>query len=106
MDISDLFPAETSDAAMLSVIIGFFLPLVLNFLISVKWTPALKSLVAFVVSAVVGVLVALATGAYAGLGIPSIILLTFVVAITVYKGWWKQVAPTMQSKVGIGTKES
>lgn len=94
--MSDLIPVEMTDAALWAVIVGFFMPIVINFIVSATWDARKKAVVAFVASAVAGAGTALFTGAYAGLGIPSAILLTFVVAITSYQNWWRQVAPTMQ----------
>jgi hypothetical protein len=94
--MNDLIPADMTDAAMWAVIVGFFIPVIINFIVSATWSPALKATVAFLVSAVAGAGTAWFTGAYEGLGIPSAILLTFVVAIAAYSQFWKNVAPTMQ----------
>ncbi|UDL16237.1 membrane protein [Microbacterium phage Kozie] len=94
--MDNLIPADMTDAAMWAVIVGFFVPVVINFIVSATWSAATKAAVAFVVSAIAGAGTAFFTGAYAGLGIPSAILLTFVVAIASYSQFWKQVAPTMQ----------
>lgn len=100
--MTDLIPVNMSDTAMWAIIVAFFTPLVLNFLISQAWRQWVKAMVAFLFSAIVGTITAILTGAYAGLGIPSTILLTLVVAITAYENFWKSVTPTMQAKVGIG----
>ncbi|WQY99837.1 hypothetical protein [Microbacterium phage MO526] len=94
--MDNLIPADMTDAAMWAVIVGFFVPVVINFIVSATWSPATKAAVAFVVSAIAGAGTAFFTGAYEGLGVPSAILLTFVVAIASYSQFWKQVAPTMQ----------
>jgi hypothetical protein len=85
-----------TDAAMWAVIVGFISPLVLNFIISATWPAWVKALIAFGFSAIVGTVTAIIAGAYEGLGIPSTILLTAVVAITAYQSFWKQVAPNLQ----------
>jgi len=100
--MTDLIPGNMSDTAMWAVVVAFFTPLVLNFLINQAWRQWVKAMVAFLFSAVVGTITAILTGAYAGLGIPSTILLTLVVAITAYENFWKPVAPTMQTRVGVG----
>ena len=100
--MEDLIPTGMTDTAMLAVIVGFFSPLVLNFLVSVAWRQWVKALVAFIFSAIVGTITALLTGSYEGLGVPSTILLTLVVAITSYENFWKPVTPNMQAKVGVG----
>lgn len=94
--MNDLIPSDMTDAAMWAVIVGFFVPVVINFIVNAAWSPALKASVAFLVSAIAGAGTAFFTGAYEGLGIPSAILLTFVVAIASYSQFWKNVAPTMQ----------
>jgi hypothetical protein len=94
--MDNLIPADMTDAAMWAVIVGFFVPVVVNFIVSADWKPATKTVIAFVTSAVAGAGTAFFTGAYEGLGVPSAILLTFVVAIAAYAQFWKQVAPTMQ----------
>lgn len=100
--MDNLVPAGMTDTAMLAIIVGFFSPLVLNFLVSVAWRQWVKALVAFIFSAIVGTITALLTGSYEGLGVPSTVLLTLVVAITAYENFWKPVTPNMQAKVGIG----
>jgi len=99
--MTELIPVEMTDAAMWAVIVGFVSPIVLNFIVSATWPQWAKALTAFVFSAIVGTITAVIAGAYEGLGIPSTILLTAVVAITAYQNFWKQVAPNMQR----GTEE-
>lgn len=94
MDIA--IPEGMTDAALLSVIIGFLAPLVLNFIVSATWPAWAKSLAAFAFSAVAGVLTAIVTGALDGLSIVSTILLILVISITAYQNFWKQVAPNLQ----------
>lgn len=87
----DLIPTEMGDAALWAVIVGFVSPIVLNLLINATWSDKKKSLVAFGFSALVGAITAFIAGAYEGLGIPSTVLLTAVVSISAYKGFWKNV---------------
>lgn len=94
--MGDIIPSNMEDAAMWALIVGFVSPLVLNFIISSKWSSRTQSLVAFAFSAVVGAVTAIIAGAYAGLGIPSAILLTFVVAIASYQSFWKKVTPNLK----------
>lgn len=101
--MNDLIPEDMTDTAMWAVVVGFFMPLIINFVVSAKWSPAAKALVSFGVSAVVGAITAWLTGAYTGLGIPSAILLTFVVAIAAYSQFWKQVFPDAQASFGVGS---
>lgn len=99
--MNDLIPAEMTDAAMWAVIVGFFVPVVINFIVSATWSTSTKTVIAFVVSGVAGAGTAFFTGAYEGLGIPSAILMTFVVAIASYSQFWKNVAPTMQRNASV-----
>ena len=96
--MNDLIPAEMTDASMWAVIVGFFSPVVLNFILSATWQTWVKSVLTFVFSAVVGTVTAIIAGAYEGLGIPSAILLTLVVAITAYQNFWKQVGLTNRNQ--------
>lgn len=92
--MSDLIPADMTDTAMWSVVVGFFVPVVLNFIVSAAWSKPIKAVVSFAFSAVVGTVTALLAGAYTGMAIPSAILLTVVVAITAYQNFWRQVGLT------------
>lgn len=92
--MNDLIPADMSDASMWALIVGFFSPIVLKFIVNKGWTKTVKALVAFAFSAVAGGVAAFFSGAYEGLGIPSAALLSVVVAITSYQNFWKQVGVT------------
>lgn len=97
-------PAEIGDAALWAIIIGFLQPIVLNFILSAKWTSRVQALAAFGFSAVVGTVTAYFTGAFDGVGITTAILLTAVVSISAYQGFWKKVVP--EAKRDIGTPEA
>lgn len=94
--MNELIPATMDDAAMWAIIVAFVSPLALDFLINANWNKWVKALAAFGFSAVVGTITAVVNDAYQGLGIPSMILLTAVVTIAFYQGFWKQVAPNLQ----------
>lgn len=94
--MTDLIPADFTDAAGVLLILGFFVPLVMNAVNKATWPSWVKALLTFVVAAIVGSVVAWTTGAYEGLGIPSAIILTFVVAISAYQMGWKNWFPNMQ----------
>jgi FtsH-binding integral membrane protein len=96
--MQDLIPKDMTDTAMWAVCVGFLSPIVLNFLISAKWSATVKALAAFGFSIILGTITALLTGSYAGLGIPSAILLTMVVSITAYQSFW--------AKVGLSNRNS
>lgn len=95
MDIVEI-PAELTDATLLAIVIGFFQPLVLDFLIQSTWSSKQKALAAAGFSVVTGTLTALFAGAFTGLSIVTTILLVAVVSISAYKGLWKQVVPGLQ----------
>ena len=94
MDI--VIPEGMTDAAMLSLIIGFVSPLVLNFIIKATWPSWAKSLTAFGWAVVLGVVTIAVTGAWSGMSVLSTILLILVVSITTYQNFWRNVAPNMQ----------
>jgi len=89
-------PQGLTDAAMWSLVVGFFSPIVLDLIIQTGWSTRIQSIVAFLFSAVVGAVTALLTGAFTGAGVVTTILLVFVVAISTYKGFWKGVAPDLK----------
>lgn len=89
-------PEGMGDSAMLALIVGFLSPIVLNFIVKATWPSWAKSLVAFGWSIIIGGLTAWFAGAFTGLSIVSTILLVFVMAITTYQLFWRQVAPNMQ----------
>lgn len=92
----DVIPADFTQAAGVAVILGFFIPIVMNFINDAGWANWVKAVLTFVVSAIVGTITAFYAGAYEGLGIPSTIILTFVVAIAAYRMGWKNWFPNMQ----------
>ena len=85
----DLIPAFKSVTSMGAIVVGFFWPLGLNLIVNARWEKWLKSVVAFLAAAVIGTVTAFLTGSYEGLGIPSAILLTFVVSIAAYENFWR-----------------
>lgn len=92
--MNDLIPSEMTDAAMWAVIVGFVSPIALKFIVSAAWPSWAKTLTAFLFAAVVGTITAVIAGAYAGLGIPSTILMTLVVSITAYQNFWRPIGTT------------
>lgn len=91
-------PGEFTNLALWTAIVSFFAPLVLDLIIQSGWPDRVQSLIAFAASAVIGIVTALFTGAFTGVGIVTGILLAFVVTITAYKGFWKQVAPDLKER--------
>ena len=94
-------PADISQTALWAIIVGFISPIVLNFIIQSGWSARTQALVAFLFSAIVGAATAFFTGAFDGVGIVTGILLTFVVAISTYRGFWKQVTPNLKDATSV-----
>jgi FtsH-binding integral membrane protein len=89
-----LIPADLSDATLWAIIVGFITPLALKWIVNADWKKQTKAIVSFVFSAIVGTITAIIAGAYEGLGIPAMILLTFVVSITAYQNFWSKIGVT------------
>ena len=105
MDIA--IPQEISNLALWTSIVAFFAPVVLDLIIQSGWSKRLQSIVAFLVSAVIGIATAFFSGAFTGVGVVTAILLAFVVTITAYKGFWKNVTPELKDKTSVTlTKDS
>lgn len=98
-------PGEISNLALWTSIVAFFAPVVLDLIIQSGWSKRLQSIVAFLVAALIGVVSAWFSGAFTGVGIVTGILLAFVVTITAYKGFWKQVTPDLKEKTSANTVE-
>ena len=98
-------PTEMSNLALWTAIVSFFAPVVLDLIIQSGWHKRWQAVIAFVVSGVIGVTTAFFSGAFTGVGIITGILLAFVVTITAYKGFWKQVTPELKSKTSATYKD-
>lgn len=94
-------PGEIGDLALWTSIVAFFAPVVLDIIIQSGWSKRVQSIVAFLVSAVIGIVSAFFSGAFTGVGIMTGILLAFVVTITAYKGFWKQVTPELKDATSV-----
>ena len=94
-------PTEMSNLALWTAIVSFFAPVVLEIIIQSGWSKRVQSIVAFAASAVIGVVTAFFSGAFTGVGIITGILLAFVVTITAYKGFWKNVTPELKSATSL-----
>lgn len=103
MDIE--IPSEFSNLALWTAIVSFFAPVVLDLIIQSGWKPRVQAIVAFLASAVIGTTTAFFSGAFTGVGIVTGILLAFVVTITAYKGFWKQVTPELKAATSVKTVE-
>lgn len=95
-----------TDAAMWALIVGFLSPALLRFLISATWRGWMKSAAAFIWSAIAGGVTAWLTGAYQGLGLVSTILLTLVVSITAYQGFWRDLGVTNRDQKVVDERRS
>ena len=99
-------PSELSNLALWTAIVSFFAPVVLDLIIQSKWSKRVQSVVAFAASAVIGVVTALFSGSFTGLNIVTAILLSFVVTISAYRGFWKNVAPDLKDRTSLGSHVS
>lgn len=104
MDIA--LPAEMTDLALWTAIVAFFAPVILDIIIQSGWSKRVQSLVAFLASAVIGIVSAFFSGAFNGLGIVTGILLAFVVTITAYQGFWKRVVPDLKDATTVGMEKA
>lgn len=89
-------PTEIGNLALWTSIVAFFAPTVLDLIIQSGWSPRVQAIVAFLASAIIGTVTAYFSGAFTGVGIVTGILLAFVVTISAYKGFWKQVTPNLK----------
>jgi hypothetical protein len=96
-------PAEISNLALWTSIVAFFAPVVLDLIIQSGWSPRWQAITAFLASAVIGVVTAWFSGAFTGVGIVTGILLAFVVTISAYKGFWKQVTPNLKDATSVNS---
>ena len=89
-------PSEISNLVLWTMVVSFFSPVALDFILQSKWTDRIQSLVAFATSGIIGITTAYFSGAFSGVGIVTAVLLAFVVTISAYKGFWKKVAPNLK----------
>lgn len=94
-------PQEVSNLALWTSIVSFFAPVVLDLILQSKWSARTQAITAFLVSGVIGIVTAYFSGAFTGVGVVTGILLAFVVTITAYKGFWKQVAPNLKEATSL-----
>ena len=97
-------PTEISNLALWTSVVAFFAPVVLDLIIQSGWSKRVQSVVAFLASAVIGVVSAFFSGAFTGVGVVTGILLAFVVTITAYKGFWKQVTPDLKDATSVSSE--
>lgn len=98
----DVIPSDLSNAALWAVIVGFVSPVVLNLLLQVSWPKWVQSLAAFVFSGVTGGLTAYFAGAFDNVGsVVTVILLVFVMTISTYQGFWKNITPRLKAATSV-----
>lgn len=86
-----------TNAAMWAIIVGFFQPVVLQFILQSNWSKNVQALAAFAFSIISGGVTAYFTGAFEGLSLVTTILVVAVSSITFYKGFWKNVAGDLKA---------
>lgn len=94
-------PQGASNLVLWTSIVAFFAPVVLNLIIQSGWSKRVQSIVAFLASAVIGIVSAFFSGTFTGVGLVTGILIAFVVTIAAYKGFWKNVTPELKEKTSI-----
>lgn len=97
----DFIPEGLDDLALLGIVIGFFQPIVLNFILQSKWSARVQSLVAFAFSVIVAVVTLLIMGALTGVTLVTAALTIAVASIAFYQGFWKKVLPEMKSATDV-----
>lgn len=100
-----IIPQEISNLALWTAVVAFFAPVVLNLIIQTGWSDRAQAATAFLASAVIGVVTAYFSGLFTGVSIVTAILLAFVVTISAYKGFWKQVTPSLKDATTVGMEK-
>lgn len=100
-----IIPDEISNLALWTGVVAFFAPVLLDLIIQSGWSNRVQALAAFLVSAVIGTVTAYFSGMFTGVSIVTAILLAFVVTISAYKGFWKQVTPNLKDATTVGMEK-
>jgi|SRR4029079_8456219 len=89
-----------SNLEMWSLIVGFFLPLAIAFVMQQHWHEQLKAVVGFVICAIAGAGTAYFQGEFTGRRFIEAGLVILVTAMATYRNFWKPtgVAPTIENK--------
>ena len=92
-----------SNLEMWALIVGFFLPIVIAFLVQSGWSQRLQAVAAFVVCAVAAAGTAYFQGDLTGRRFVEAGLVILVTTIATYKGFWKPtgVAPGIEEKTNL-----
>lgn len=106
--IADAELATMGDAALWAIALGFIAPLAISLIQQQRFSPKVKSVIAFFFYVVTGAVTAFFAGAFSGLGIMTSILLVFVMGATSYKSLWKPtgVSPAIESASTPGRYEA
>lgn len=83
-----------TDTAAWALIVGFLSPLVIAAVQQPTWSNRIRALVTFLYSVIVGVITAWLNGTLDGRAVVSAVLLIFVMAISTYRGLWKETGVT------------
>lgn len=94
-----------SNLEMWALVVGFFLPVVIAFLVQTGWSERLQSVAAFVVCAVAAAGTAYFQGDLTGRRFVEAGLVILVTTIATYKGFWKPtgVAPGIETKTNLNS---
>ena len=93
-----------TNVQMWSMIVGFFMPLLIAVLEQSKWSNALRAVVAFVACAIAATITVVVAGDLNTKTWVTSALTVLVAAIATYKMWWQPVgiAPTIEKATNIG----
>lgn len=94
-------PSGLGDTALLALVVGFLAPIVYNLLIQSGWSARMQAIAAFGFSVILGGITAWVAGAFNGVSILTAILIVLVVAISTYRGFWKQVTPNLKDATSV-----
>lgn len=94
-----------SNLEMWALIVGFFLPNVIAFLVQTGWSQRLQSVVMFAACAVAAVVTVYLQGELTGERFVEAGLVILVTTIATYKGFWKPtgVAPAIETKTNLNS---
>ena len=90
---------------MWSLIVGFFLPSVISFLVQTGWSQRLQSVVMFVACAVAALVTVYLQGDLTGERFVEAGLVILVTTIATYKGFWKPtgISPGSEAKTNLNS---
>ena len=101
-------PEGLSDYQMLSLLIGFVLPLVISVIQQPSWSKPLRAWVTLAVCVITGFLIVYTTGQLNGKSLVTSILIVLVAALATYSKFWKpsSLSPVIEQRTAISSKNN